>query len=275
LSAEYPQFGSWINTRIADDGEMTLGCDACSYVRNKTQFAEFIVKMTSMNLQKENLKKHRSNDNHKQAVTHFLCSDSFQNRVGINVAPPASFFEELISNIEKGQAVCGSSKKLWQGAWCLNEAVKSIDRNLLANAEAISLFRDERKSRLAMRFRAVKHNLEVRSGTLGQQREFGTGAANITTATSNIIERMCSSLHGCRFTPKKVKSKINKKLLQHIRRKTVMITVDAAADEVLSAEMLPSRELRGGTSTILPNIKFVLRDKTHASRRPTTILLVG
>ena len=88
------------------------------------------------------------------------------------------------------------------------------------------------------------------------------------------IERMCSSLRGCRFTPKKVKSKINKKLLHYIRRKTVLITVDAAADEVLSVEMLRSRELRGGTSTILPNTKFVLRDKTHASRRPTTILLV-
>jgi hypothetical protein len=43
--------------------------------------------------------------------------------------------------------------------------------------------------------------------------------------------------------------------------------VDAAADEVLSGEMMRSAELSGTAVQLTPNLQFVTRDKTHGSRR--------
>lgn len=261
LDPLHPEYGSWLGYRITPEDGWNCGCECCAYAGNHGALAEFRVNSVS-GLQSCNFAKHQQSPHHKAAAIAYVLDKASEG----NAAPPVSFFKDLLEDIAKGSAST-QGRKAAQGVWCLNEALKFIDRRFLANAESISLFRDERKGRLNLRFRAVGKKLEVRCGMMGQEREFGTGAANITKATCKIVQRMCTTLHGCKFNTHGVKSKLNKKILRRIRKNVFMITVDAAADEVLSGEMMRCNALYGGCSKLFENLKFVLRDKTHGSRR--------
>jgi hypothetical protein len=57
------------------------------------------------------------------------------------------------------------------------------------------------------------------------------------------------------------------KTFHSLRHKVKVVTVDAAADEVLSVEMMRSAKLSGEARRLTPNCKFLNRDKTHGSRR--------
>lgn len=153
--------------------------------------------------------------------------------------------------------------------WCVAEAMKSVDQKMLGSAESISLFRDERQGRIAIRFRAVTANLQVHSGTLGQERDAGTGARNITLATLKVMQRACS-----RFAnppaASKMRSFVKKDLLQHVRQTVTSIAVDSASDEVVSAELMRTAVVSPALCHLTPQLKFVLRDKAHASRRITS-----
>ena len=267
VDSRHPSHGSWLSTRLTRDGTWSVGCKVCAKAGNKGALAEYEV-ATESGLQSCNFRKHASNPHHKAAALSFIAGSDGDSCIatGENQAPSSTYFVGILESIKNGDAVCGG-RKTAKAVWRLHEALKYIDRAFLANAAAISLFRDERKARLAIRFRAVSKNLEVRSGTLGQERNFGTGAKNITTASCNVIRRMCTPLNDCRYNEWGTKAKLDKKLERHFCDHVFMMTVDAAADEVLSAEMMRCRILHGGPDTLLPNLKFVLRDKTHASRR--------
>ena len=182
-------------------------------------------------------------------------------------SPPTSFFTDLVDHIQTGAG--SAPEQEWahlRGTWCLAEALKAMDQRFLARARAVTLFRDERKGRLMIRFLAVGPDLEVRSGTFGQEQGHGTGAINILKATENVLLRACTRFatppYRCRAQPV-----LNRKLYRHLRLAVTGITTDAAADEVLGAELMRSPELLSRTRALCPNLQHVLRDKTHASRR--------
>jgi len=111
-------------------------------------------------------------------------------------------------------------------------------------------------------------NLEVRSGTLGHSRDAGTGAKAITDATCKIFSRFCSRFYGAREIGSiKQTMFVKKRLRTHLRKSVKVITVDSAADEVLSCEMMRSSALSALKTRATPNLQFVVRDKTHGSRR--------
>ena len=83
-----------------------------------------------------------------------------------------------------------------QMLFCLGEGIKTKDQITWGKAAAVFLFRDERNSRLLIRFRAVDEQLLTTSGVLGQERDFGTGAHNLLRATRNIMVRACTRFHG-------------------------------------------------------------------------------
>ena len=72
--------------------------------------------------------------------------------------------------------------------------LKALDQTFIAKSSHISLMRDERHGRLAIRFMAVAPDLTTRSGFLGQARQAGTGAANVSLATWAVMKRACSRL---------------------------------------------------------------------------------
>ena len=108
-------------------------------------------------------------------------------------SPPAIFFTDIGDHIQigAGSAIEQEWKHL-RGTWCLAEALKAMDQRFLARARAVTLLRDERKGRLMIRFLAVGPDLEVRSGTLGQEQGHGTGAINMLKATENVLLRACT-----------------------------------------------------------------------------------
>ena len=147
-------------------------------------------------LQVINFRKHAANHHHKSAALKFLsdapCSAGLSpspTAIGYNISPPAEEFRSLIEAIKKGEATC-SSKKPARMTWCIAEALKIMDQRHLARAASITLFRDERKGRLVLRFRSVTQDLDVRSGTAGLARDHGTGARSITMATLAIMKRL-------------------------------------------------------------------------------------
>ena len=175
-------------------------------------------------------------------------------------------FEKIVNDIQNGTATCSSRKKT-QLTWCLAEALKAMDQVVLAKCEAISLFRDERHGRIAIRFRAVTKDLHVLSGFLGQEQFAGTGGRALTFATEHVMKRACSRFSG-RHDSKQT-SFLKKSLFQHFKSKLVSVTTDSAADEVLSSELMRT-EMTGFREVLAPNLRWVARDKAHGSRRITS-----
>ncbi|CAE7328984.1 unnamed protein product [Symbiodinium microadriaticum] len=157
------------------------------------------------------------------------------------VAPTEAEFQEQIENILAGKA-SGLSKKCRKMTWCLAEAVKAIDQEAVAASEAISLYRDERKGRILIRFRAVGKDLQTVAGCLGQERDGGTGSRNLTVATYRIMQRFCT-----RFIQPPEQSKqpavLKRRLLSHLRSTVTSLSVDAAQDEVVLAELMRAKAL--------------------------------
>ena len=152
--------------------------------------------------------------------------------------------------------------------WCLAEAVKAIDQEAVAASEAISLYRDERKGRILIRFRAVGKDLQTVAGCLGQERDGGTGSRNLTVATYRIMQRFCT-----RFIQPPEQSKqpavLKRRLLSHLRSTVTSLSVDAAQDEVVLAELMRAKALNASIQKLTPNLRFIVRDKAHSSRRIT------
>ena len=191
----------------------------------------------------------------------------------MNSAPPETYFQDLANDIAGGHTVTMNSatknrdRRKMRAAWCLHESLLAIDRSFLRKAESICLFRDERQSRLLLRFRAVHEDLGMWSGILGQVRDLGTGATCITEGTLKVIRDHCTSMRNCKHNYRKVPAPFDRPLYNHILATTHMITVDAAPDEVLSAEMMRSERLWKEHTTLFKDLKFILRDKTHGARR--------
>eukprot|EP00974_Lingulodinium_polyedra_P002525 237057-Lingulodinium_polyedra.AAC.1 len=144
-------------------------------------------------------------------------------------SPPADEFKQAAKDIAGGAPLGGLVRR--KLVWCVREAMKERDQQALMSARAIALFRDERKARLVVRYKAVGDDLSEFSGTLGQERDFGTGATNITAATQRIIARMCTRFGSARMCNSKVEPIRLPQLLEHIRHTVMCITVDSAADE--------------------------------------------
>ena len=251
---------SWIDPIFDNERRLTIGCKCCKAAGLKGAFAQYQVSGLH-SLYKTNFKKHHENPNHKKAVTTYMLGDDSH----LFGAPPANEFRELADVIMKGQGCCGT-RKLAKMSWCLAEAIKSVDQKFVTKAATITLFRDESKGRLAVRFRTVMPDLIVHCGTLGQARDEGTGAFNITRATKRIFQRFSTRYDGAPYRTLK-KPFLKKDTYESLCQKTHAITVDSAGDEVLSSEMMRSAALSSMRRALTPNLKFVIRDRTHGSKR--------
>ena len=179
----------------------------------------------------------------------------------------------------------GGANRVKKGAWCLYEVLREADAAfLLHTAQTIWLARDARKQRLLIRFRAVgfkNGELVSRVGVLGQAKEYGTDAAGIVDATLDIVKAavtkgqdrpaglgnaLGASVHNANAHGASDSSEAD---AATVLQKVEALTVDAAADEVLAGELMRGRCDIGHEQGMCPNLKLVVRDKTHASRRTT------
>ena len=259
-----PGRGSWLDEKKTPWG---VGCKVCNAAGLTGSLAQYKCNTTRA-LQKQNFLKHQKSKSHKAAVQEFVGGAA----TGPVAAPPVQCFEDLAKDIKSGESA--RSRKRRQMTYCLAEAIKARDQDFIRLASAVALFRDERKGRVAIRFRAVSQDLEVRCGTMGLEIQPGTGARNLTKATHRIMKRFCSRFANCppdsRQKSRQGKARLKMPLLRHLRNVVTCVTTDAAADEVLSSELMRASVWTELQEQLTPNLRFVVRDKAHASRRITS-----
>ena len=114
-------------------------------------------------------------------------------------APSVPDYQQLFQLIRKGSASAkdgvpgvAKAKKALKMYFSVHQAMKRMDLRWISKAASMSLFRDERKSRLVIRFRACRPGLTVKSGVMGLLRDHGTGASGITKGTIRICFRISS-----------------------------------------------------------------------------------
>ena len=242
----------WLDIK---QGPFRLGCQICHEAGVQSKWGMFSVASPNQ-MQRIAFQRHEKRPQHKEAAS----------GKAVAFAPAANVFEKIVNDIQNGTATC-SSRKNTQLTWCLAEALKAMDQVVLAKCEAISLFRDERHGRIAIRFRAVTKDLHVLSGFLGQEQFAGTGGRALTFATEHVTKRACSRFSGRHDS--KQKSFLKKSLFQHFKSKLVSVTTDSAADEVLSSELMRTK-MTGFREVLAPNLRWVVQDKAHGSRRITS-----
>ena len=232
-----------------DGGKWHLRCQHC-----------FEVVPKSIGTKHCHVLRHQCTKLHKRRISHKGANPK------LIKAPSVDHFQKVLTHVRLGHAErqkiedLGGSTKIKKMRDCLAEALFSKDRKALRQAARISLVRDMRKGRLLIRFVCVDSKLRIRRGTLGIRRNFGHSSVAILKATGDILKKAATI---CRCVQQPV---LDRKLLRHIRKTTTMICTDSAADEITAAEMMRGNVLRN-MATLTPNLRVVLRDFAHSSRR--------
>lgn len=281
LSAQSQQMakGSWLDVKWepstdTDAPSPMLGCTVCSQSLNprasSTPLGSFSLAATQRGLRLIDLCRHTESDVHQKALLEFLQIATGPTSRSVEGAPSISDFLAVWDALCKGQRTVdsvGQYERLKKLQWCLWEAIKEQDRKfLLTNGVVVTLLRDERQGRIALRFIAVDQHMEVKRGILGQTKIFGTGAEEINRATKHVVESlMTKCLHPPRGCLAAVSDAERTEAQAHaatVLGNVKVLTVDAASDELTAG-----RTGRAGSDGITPNLALVIRDKTHASRR--------
>ncbi len=266
---------SWLSSATVD-GVWGLGCSACAAESTAVdddmravRFAAFRISSIE-SASPWNLARHARSKTHLASVRKLLGAPLEPNLD--DVSPSAVMFEKLWDSLRRGGSMrsglegVGGQHKLEKMAWCLAEAMWSIDRKFLGKpGMCITLMRDERKQRLVCRFRAAGPDLAVRSGVIGQAKDFGTRSENITRATREVIKIFATAGYGAPNRTAETSSYLSA-LKKRICESIVHLVVDAASDELLGGA-----QLRVGSMDQLrplcPNLKTIVRDRPHGSRR--------
>ena len=246
-----PGTGSWLYA--TEDAQ--IGCKTCKFARAGSRYA--LGKVENCGL--VNLQKHAASKAHKQSTAIYLKQSDDANAA----APPIPDFKEVWDMVvSKGAAASmkglknvGGGMKIRKMIGCLAIGRKSKYQRFLAHATSITLIRDVADGKMALRFVAVNQKLERMTGLLGIHRMADASSEKLVTATASVLKRFCTTKSG----------RLLKWLERRIRRYVHCITVDAAADEVLAAEM-SRRPISELLAPLFPNT-IVLRDKAHSSRR--------
>jgi hypothetical protein len=194
-------------------------------------------------------------------------------------APPTGEFETVWDQVAAGRRCrrgidkVGSEKRVTKLSWCVYEALREADAAFLDASDVVWLARDARQSRLLIRFKAArfcKGEIVVRQGVLGQAKNGGTTAAEILAATKAVITRACTKTHAPRHGNIDHETVVAEQCAGRLCQKIEALTVDSAADEVLAGELMRGQcqLLDCAQAALTPNLRLVLRDVTHASRRP-------
>jgi hypothetical protein len=261
---------------LAWDGGKLLGCIACNAHQRASDhgphgpdglgarpaLGSFNVRLRTAHL--SHLRKHAVLPSHMAAVRAFIRLDDVDDDAKECKAPPTDHFIKVWSSICSGLAPnagvpgVGSRHKVARMVKCLAEGIRMVDRQWMVKAKSIAIARDERDSRLVVRYSVTTDTLECRHGVLGQARHFGSGAAAMTAATGQVIKD---------FAAAAVVTVNPANLETHILHTIHQLAVDSASDETLSGRMMQKGTNLDGERPLTPNLQLITRDKAHGSRR--------
>ena len=116
-----------------------------------------------------------------------------------------------------------------------------------------------------MRYSSVDKHLARAEGILGVERDYGTKAKDILAATMNIIKGFAVNRQRLTDRPLhsgRAASSLRADLFEHLKNRIELFDADGATDEQRAGRLL---------GEVLPNLKLVIRDRTHAATRPVTV----
>ena len=253
----------WLRA-ILKDGAIALGCSTCCKAGLDGPWAKFQQKPGTI-LRKFCLDRHETSKGHQSA------SKSESTDKALHLAPSQESFEELLAQTLQGHSVRGggvTSDKRIKMRWALTEAILARNRAALADCQAMTLVRDERKGKLLLRFRAVRRDLSTVSGCLGLWPVSGS-ADSIALTTDALMESYCVANKQPPRASCVTEASVDQALLNHLRKIVTIVVTDAAASEQLATDLQRGRREfadESGQAT-LRNIKLVGRDAAHASTR--------
>ena len=270
---------SWLVSKVVD-GNWGAGCIIC-HARDPTSIMGRFEIRTPLALQLCHLLRHQRTAMHRLAEAELMEQEEAYDP---RATPSNDMFQSLWKDIRDGGGTAnkksgiGMKDKLRKMKWCLAEAIRTLHRAFLRDANTISIFQDGSNGRLLLRFKAAKNTLEERAGVLGLEKNYSGGHEGIVAATNVMLERAATigvnrPNRFVRFKNKVPKTigtpqvhdfgsagVLDANLLHAMRHGTELYCSDAAGDENLAGKTL----LAQGH---LPRLGCVTRDKCHGLRR--------
>ena len=163
-----------------------------------------------------------------------------------------------------GVLVMGPTKTT-RMVWTLGEADREIKADHVKDAACLNLLHDERHGRLHFRFRICKSDMTVVCGYLGQTRDAGQSAIDLTDATEEVYKLVCTKFANAP-SGSSVVPKFDPYLFQHLKQITEAISIDSAAHGLVSAGDMSS-DTSMQEQALTPHCRFVLLDCPHKARR--------
>ena len=273
---------SWLQAYESSDG-LRVGCIACYKYCSEADandlpsiasspLAWFPVASLTGTL--KNLKRHSACPGHQKAVAAFWDIPLEKPEIPEDAAPSKeqwasiwrSFRSKRYMDQESSELILREKGRRMQ--YCLAEALRVRHRQLLREAQCLTLSLDEAKTRLLVRFACVGKRLQVHRGVLGMHRSKATGHKSVMESLDHILRNSCTYLHGHPPPTGKTEPTFHEDLYEHLRSITRVWNSDAGPDEMLAAKEVQKIPLsKDDLSPLLPNIILVNRDKAHASRR--------
>ena len=124
-----------------------------------------------------------------------------------------------------------------------------IDRRFIGTSTSNAICRDEKESRMILRFNSSTENLDYRAGVMGQRRSAGGKGIDIVNATGDLINKSLTPLYGRPIEPHErppVESSEEIKgtsTIQFVTRTEVSKT-DAASNEMLATGIMKKESIQ-------------------------------
>ena len=212
-----------------------------------------------MALKLGNLKRTEASAGHQTAATAGdMCAPSIQEFVTVL----QHFLEHHTAANKEGLRSVGRGKKIRRMITALADATKRLDHEFIrAPVHTVTLMRDVRHGRMALRFMAVDKRLRTRSGLMSWLPVDDGSGAGMLRLTSQGLTRFATT---CVASTKA--ATLHAEIRKHIRRVTHTMSVDSAINEVNASKMM-RRPMLDTMPALTPNLAVVNRDQAHRSRR--------
>ncbi len=198
------------------------------------------------------LRRHHQSKSHRRQVMNHLGLTVGPTGVPTATAPSAEEFINVWKAASKGSLHVNGmqSCKVAQLQTCIMKALREKDRAFVRKATTLVLLRDESKGRVLVRARAATASLESRAFVVGMRKYTeGSDFLDITDTSAELVDNFCDG---------------KRELGAHFRSIMEAVCVDAAANETKSARLM---QRLPADQPLAPNLKALLRDRAHASRR--------
>jgi len=278
IDIDKPELGSWLEAAPRHHRPWGVGCRVCRETAQKNtgqkgsvsyRWANFDVR--GANLTTQNIRRHMLRKNHLAAIACLIGG-----KTHVLGSPPLVEFQKILQDSQKGLSHSSSKDiadrhKVSQMRWCLAEAIKDIERSSMKRAIAVALHQDARSQLFLVRYAAVMKDMRVVRGVLGTAKNFGTTSDDICQATINICKSFCTP----RLLPPRTANRpstMDLELFEHLRSIVEVVDADAAADEQRALRILQgsAKSMTLACHKFFPNLKVILRDRTHAATRRQT-----